>query len=233
MINSDLELESHYIFYGETMPLKNLKKLTLIAISIALLSALLFAKQSPIAQLIVSPVKASNQKSSCAKSQNLPWLQVDGKWIKDQAGNLVTLRGMSFCGFNNAWGEKVLPDFQQKVAKVTNGVNGWYPNLLRLPIKDYHLDTFTLEEVYQTLQAGVDECVKQRVYCIIDWHAVDGEKGADWRSPEMQQKTKDFWRYMAPRFSNYSNVIFELYNEPGQPKLVIKQNWKIWRDIAQ
>ena len=105
--------------------------------------------------------------------------------------------------------------------------------VLRLPIKDYHLDTFSLEQVYQTLQAGIDECVAQKVYCIIDWHAVDGEESADWRSPKTQRRTKDFWHYMAPRFSNYSNVIFELYNEPGYPKLVTAENWLGWRDVAQ
>ncbi len=212
--------------------IKKIEKLILIVVAIACLSVLF---STAIARN-TSPVKAEDNSSlsqSCNESEDLPWLQVDGKWIEDEAGNRVTLRGISFCGFNNAWGEKVLPDFKQKIAKVTNGMNGWYPNLLRLPIKDYHLDDFSLEEVYRTLQAGVDECVKQRVYCIIDWHAVDGEEGADWRSPEMNQKTRDFWSYIAPRFKDYPNVIFELYNEPGYPKLVTKQNWKIWRDVAQ
>ena len=226
--------------------LKNLKKLSLIAVAIALFTALFWTKTSPIVKLIFSPAVAQNTqllksnhqdrlqpKISCNKVGNLPWLQVDGKWIKDEAGNPVTLRGMSFCGFNQEWGEEVLPDFAQKIAKVTNGVNGWYPNLLRLPIKDYQLENFSLEEIYQALNAGVEECVQQRVYCIIDWHPVDGEEGADWRSPEMEQKTRAFWSYMAPRFSNYSNVIFELYNEPGYPKLVTPENWLNWRAKAQ
>ena len=216
------------------MRITKVHNLIFITIAIAILSVLL---TNNIGQMFVSPVAATNVESSsnydCQKSQDLPWLQIDGKWVKDEAGNPVTLRGMSFCGFNNDWGEKALPDFQQKIAKVTNGTNGWYPNLLRLPIKDYHLDNFSLEQVYQTLQAGVDECVKQKVYCIIDWHAVDGEESADWRSPEMEHKTIAFWNYIAPRFKDYSNVIFELYNEPGRPKLVSKYNWKIWRDTAQ
>ncbi|GAB4531142.1 MAG: hypothetical protein Tsb0014_14460 [Pleurocapsa sp.] len=170
---------------------------------------------------------------SCPTVNSLPWLKSDGKWIKDEAGNPVTLRGMSFCGFNNSWGEKALPDFRYKISRVTNGVNGWYPNLLRLPIKDYHLNDFSLEEIYQALKAGVDECAAQKVYCIIDWHAVDGEEGADWRSPEMDRKTRNFWSYIAPRFQNYSNVIFELYNEPGYPKEVTAENWLAWREKAQ
>lgn len=205
--------------------LNRLQKLTSIALTIALLFVLVLTK-NPL-------VKAEDTQSSCTDNQDLPWLHTDGRWFKDEKDNLVTLRGISFCGFNNEWGEKVLPNFPEKIVKVTNGTNGWYPNVLRLPIKDYHLENFSLEQVYQTLKAGVDECVEQRVYCIVDWHAVDGEKGANWRSPQTQQKTKDFWRYMAPRFRNYPNVIFELYNEPGYPKLVTAENWQNWRDVAQ
>ncbi|BAU65159.1 similar to s-layer associated multidomain endoglucanase [Stanieria sp. NIES-3757] len=224
----------------------NKKKFILIGFVLALLSSLIISKQSPIANLILSPAIAHQPKilnaseisqtrnnSICSSQESLPWLKTDGKWITDEAGNQVTLRGISFCGFNNAWGEKVLPDFQDKVARVTNGVNGWYPNLLRLPIKHQHMDTFSLEEIYQALKAGVDECVKQKVYCIIDWHAVDGEDGADWRSLKTGKQTRDFWSYMAPRFKDYSNVIFELYNEPGYPKDVTEENWLIWRSRAQ
>ena len=104
---------------------------------------------------------------------------------------------------------------------------------MRLPVKDFHLDNFSLEEIYQTLKAGVDEAVEQDVYAIIDWHPVDGEKGADWQSYETQLKTEQFWDYMAPRFSEYSNVIFEVYNEPGNPTGATEENWLTWRDKAQ
>ena len=156
------------------------KKLILMAVSLALSLTLIVAQNSPVAQWFSDPVKAADvSKSSCQNNQDLPWLHTDSRWFKDEADNLVTLRGMSFCGFNHEWGEKVFPVFPSKMAKVTNGANGWYPNVLRLPIKNYHLDTFSLEEVYQTLKAGVEECVAQKVYCIVDWHTVDGEEG-DW-----------------------------------------------------
>ena len=210
------------------------KKLILIAVSIALSLTLILTHNLSIARWFSSPVEAANvQPSSCQSDRDLSWLHTDGRWFKDETDSLVTLRGISFCGFNNKWGEKVLPDFPNKIAKVTNGTSGWYPNILRLPIKDYHLKTFSLEQVYQTLKAGADKCVEQKVYCIIEWHAVDGEEGADWRSPATQQSTKDFWRYMAPRFKNYSNIIFELYGEPGYPKLVTAENWQNWRSVAQ
>lgn len=213
---------------------KTLRKLFLIIVTIACSFLFMFAKQTRWATLFSSQVKAADtQLSTCRSDQNIPWLHTDGRWFKDEEDNLVTLRGISFCGFNNKWGEKVLPDFSNKVEKVTNGNNGWYPNVLRLPIKNYHLDSFSLEEVYSSLKVGIDKCAEQGVYCIIDWHVVDGEEGADWRDLKMQQTTKDFWRYIAPRFSNYSNVIFELYNEPGYPKLVTAENWLNWREITQ
>ena len=213
----------------------NARKLILLAI---IAFAVILAGSSCQTQFLnpslpKTQTEVANLNSTCPKPDNLSWLQVDGNWVKDEAGNKVTLRGISFCGFNNDWGEKALPNFSQKISEVTNGVNEWYPNLLRLPIKQRHLDSFSLEQIYQSLQAGVDECVKQKVYCIIDWHAVDGEKDADWRSPEMDQKTRDFWNYIAPRFQNNPNVLFEVYNEPGYPKAVTAENWLAWRDKAQ
>ena len=213
--------------------MNSLKKIILVALAVAISSILIFKENSLVAKLTFPVQAAVSQSLSCATKPDIPWLHTDGRWVKDERDNLVTLRGISFCGFNNEWGEKVLPDFEHKIVKVTDETNGWYPNILRLPIKNYHLDTFSLEQVYQTLQAGVDECARQKVYCIVDWHVVDGEKGADWRSPQMQQQTKDFWRYMAPRFKDYPNVIFELYNEPGYPKLVNAENWLNWRRTAQ
>jgi endoglucanase len=201
--------------------------------AIALIFGLTIAIASAAVANLPPILQSNNTDSTCPTIQKLPWLRVNGKWIEDEAGDRVTLRGISFCGFNNSWGEKALPDFPEKISQVTNGVNGWYPNLLRLPIKDYHLNDFSLEEIARTLQEGVDECVRQKVYCIIDWHAVDGEEGADWRSPEMERKTKEFWSYIAPRFKNYSNVIFEVYNEPGYPKAVTAENWLNWRAKAQ
>ncbi len=226
--------------FNKNFKLNFLRAIALVLIGFTIVFIEQYFVNSAVAyqpQFLQANLKPKNNNLGCsdrnAFHSALPWLKTDGKWIKDEADNPVTLRGMSFCGFNNDWGEKVLPDFRHKISRVTNGVNGWYPNLLRLPIKDYHLNNFSLAEVYQALQAGVDECVRQKVYCIIDWHAVDGEEGADWQSPEMDDKTRDFWNYMAPRFKNYSNVIFELYNEPGYPKAVTEENWLNWRNKAQ
>jgi endoglucanase len=213
--------------------LHKLKIWTAIGFILVLMSPLFYSGKLDILRFVASPAMAQNPESVCSRVAQLPQLRVEGKWLKDETGNNVTLRGISFCGFNNAWGEKILPDFRSKIAKVTNGHDSWYPNLLRLPIKDQHLDSFSLEQIYQALKAGVDECVEQKVYCIIDWHAVDGENGADWRSPKMDKKTRDFWNYMAPRFQDYSNVLFEVYNEPGYPKEVTEANWLAWRDQAQ
>ncbi|MEM8828947.1 MAG: hypothetical protein AAGE96_06265 [Cyanobacteria bacterium P01_G01_bin.19] len=124
------------------MTIRNIKKLILTAMAIAFISCLFsitanyWSASSVDASVVRSDSNNVTTSTSCQNSSELPWLQTNGKWVEDEAGDRVTLRGISFCGFNNAWGEKALPDFAQKIAKVTNGNNGWYPNLLRLPIKD-------------------------------------------------------------------------------------------------
>lgn len=213
--------------------LNKLKKWGAIALIIVLLSLFFSTNKLSDSRALARQPELARVESECSRVEKLAPLMVDGKWIEDEAGNQVTLRGISFCGFDNAWGERVLPDFRNKVAKVTNGNNGWYPNLLRLPIKQRHLDNFNLEQIYLVLKGGVDECVAQKVYCIIDWHPVDGELGADWQTPKMDKKTRDFWNYIAPRFRDYSNVLFEVYNEPGFPKEVTAENWLNWRNKAQ
>ena len=101
-----------------------LKKIAVIAVSVVAIAFML--THNPLSTTVQA---AGTSGSSCTTEGDVPKLHTDGRWFKDEADNLVTLRGISFCGFNNEWGEKVLPDFKSKIAKVTNGTNGWYPNV--------------------------------------------------------------------------------------------------------
>ncbi|MGB5635993.1 MAG: hypothetical protein WBM86_24865 [Waterburya sp.] len=84
--------------------IQTLRKLTLIAVAIALSFTLMLAKNSPSVKWFSSPAQAADPElSSCSNNQNIPWLHTDGRWFKDEDNNLVTLRGISFCGFNNIW----------------------------------------------------------------------------------------------------------------------------------
>jgi hypothetical protein len=158
----------------------------------------------------------------------VPWLHTDGKWIRDPENNNVTLRGVSLIAINaNTYPANHLPA-QQVIDNATNATNGWHSTVLRVPL-------FTNDDVnpLPTTAAGaeadfvkyvdpaIQECIKDNVYCIIDWHTV-----ADYLANA--QNCLIWWQTIAAHYSNTPNVLFELYNEPINPS-----DWQTWHDFIQ
>ena len=159
-----------------------------------------------------------------------PWLHVDGKWIVDPNGNHVVLRGaaiidVALADATRSGGAAGLID------RMTNQADGWYPHVIRLvvmpnaeaswPTRGWTADP----ETYFTkhLDPAVQHCVAKGIYCIIDWHYV-----ADYDTPEIDRTTRAFWSYVAPKYKDIPNVLYELYNEPIYP-----DDWDTWRATAQ
>lgn len=157
-----------------------------------------------------------------------PWLHVDGNQIKDPAGNPVTLRGVS-----------ILPSEHQNECTTCNnkpmtemldwqadGSRGWYSRVLRLPVT-----TAKVKDPATSFATHIDPYVQQAIarnqYVIVDLHLVsnydvNGSGGVK------QQFVLDFWNYVAPRYANTPNVIFEVFNEPVNP-----DNWTSWKNYIQ
>lgn len=157
-----------------------------------------------------------------------PWLHVDGNQIKDPAGNLVTLRGVS-----------VLPSEHQNecttcnnkplsemIAWQADAARGWYSRILRLPVT-----TAKVKDPATSFATHIDPFVQQAIalnqYVIVDLHLVsnydvNGSGGVK------QQFVLNFWKYVAPRYANTPNVIFEVFNEPVNP-----DNWTSWKNYIQ
>jgi hypothetical protein len=157
-----------------------------------------------------------------------PWLHVDGNQIKDPAGNPVTLRGVS-----------VLPSEHQNecttcnnkplsemIAWQADASRGWYSRVLRLPVT-----TAKVKDPATSFATHIDPFVQQAIalnqYVIVDLHLVsnydvNGSGGVK------QQFVLDFWNYVAPRYANTPNVIFEVFNEPVNP-----DNWTSWKNYIQ
>lgn len=188
---------------------------------------------------------------------NTPALHTEGKFFKDPNGNTVILRGLSMVSLWNM-GTRNGPRYsfyttQYPVETPENDAKalidlatdptkhgiGWYSRVIRLPIYPTMQDadpgwavcTETQRNTYKALlQTIVDYCVTKGVYVIIDWHYIAdyGDKTAT---------TQAFWDYIAPTYKNYTNVIFELYNEPiayangGQPGA--DKTWATWKNWAQ
>jgi cellulose 1,4-beta-cellobiosidase len=158
---------------------------------------------------------------------NTPWLTVSGRFIRDPQGNNVVLRGVSLTDVSVA--DARPRNARQLVDMVTDDINSWYARVVRLPVYPNAIDgqpgwIANPDSYFNThLDPAVQECIARQIYCIIDWHYI-----SDYTSSTIDTTTRAFWSYIAPRYANTPNVIFELYNEPINP-----DNWSTWKTTAQ
>jgi endoglucanase len=158
---------------------------------------------------------------------NTPWLTTSGRFIKDPNGNNVILRGVSLVDVSVA--NTRTRNARALIDMATDNANGWYARVVRLPV---YPDTIDMQPGWNAgpdayfnnhLNPAVQECIARQIYCIIDWHYI-----RDYNSSAVDTATRNFWTYMAPKYKDVPNVIYELYNEPINP-----DNWSTWKTWAQ
>src|SRR5687767_4365605 len=158
---------------------------------------------------------------------NTPWLSVSGRFIRDPQGNNVVLRGVSLIDVSVANSRP--RNAVTLTNMLTNETDGWYARVFRFPVYPDAIDGQpgwrANPDAYfnNHLNPAVQNCVARQIYCIIDWHYI-----ADYNNSTIDTATRAFWNYVAPRYANTPNVIFELYNEPINP-----DNWATWKQWAQ
>jgi endoglucanase len=107
----------------------------------------------------------------------------------------------------------------------TNTSNGtyWYANTVRLPLSEgYWLNgqparQCTAAQYQGLVKTTVDTLTSMHLNVIIDlqWTDAGGQAaggGAAWQMPDNDSVT--FWEQVATIYASYSNVLFELFNEP-------------------
>ena len=165
--------------------------------------------------LLLIPVTAS------AKGE-LPQLHVEGNKLINSAGTPVTLRGVSLCSLS--WNNP-----QQLLGGLVQGKDGWHVNVVRLPVQPTEWEREGPENFLKHwLDPAVRQCRAGGVYCIIDWHDIAG-----WKDPEAIRKLESFWRVAAPRYANDPFIMYEIFNEPTEPKERDRDNWLSFRTQAQ
>ncbi len=115
----------------------------------------------------------------------------------------------------------------------TNTSSGtyWYANTVRLPLSEsYWLNGQPAQQCtsaqYQSLvKTSVDILTSLHLNVIIDlqWTDAGGQAaggGAAWQMPDNDSVT--FWKQVATIYTSYSNVLFELFNEPHPG------SWSCW-----
>jgi endoglucanase len=153
----------------------------------------------------------------CVGAMETPWLHVNGNWLNDPQGNRVVLRGVAV----------VTPkDHAARggIAAVVDRVTepNLYSRVVRVPV--HPTDWTGQAYVDQYLKPCVDALTKKGVYVIIDLHYISAYGSLD-------AKVKDFWSVVAPAFKDYSNVLYEVFNEPTNPGG--QSGWPTWKAAAQ
>jgi len=130
-------------------------------------------------------------------------LSIDGSKMVDQNGDQCQLRGLSFFWSNwmgKYWNYETVKwlrdDWNCNVVRAAMGVstddNSGY---LGKPELELH----KLEEV---IEAAID----LGIYVVVDWHSHHAENETE--------EAKEFFAYIAEKYGNYPNIIYETYNEP-------------------
>lgn len=198
---------------------KNFFMLMLICMSIA--SA---CKRLPEEDLKLANNANKKMLANNTSSGTLPWLHVEGNQIKDEAGNVVTLRGFSLLPneSNDECGTCNTKPISELLALQADTSQGWFSRVVRIGVHQAYSDP--VAAFANHIDPFVQQAISLGQYAIVDLHLVSnyGTGGIP------QSKVLDFWSYVAPRYANNPQVIFEVYNEPINP-----DNWTTWKDFIQ
>lgn len=138
-------------------------------------------------------------------------LKVEGLQLKDEKGNDVVLRGMSY-GWHNWW-----PRFYNQ-GTVQWMVKDWGVNVVRAAMGIEPDGAFKQKKDWSkaTIKAVVDAAIKENIYVIIDWHSHNINL----------EEAREFFTEMATTYGKNPHVIYEIFNEPDQ------ESWKEVKDYS-
>ena len=135
-------------------------------------------------------------------------LKVSGNHIVDSRGNTFMLQGMSTHGIMWEDFSNILSVNSLRVLR-----DDWRCNAVRIAMYTEEWGGYTTGYAAQAKAKvinGVANATSLGMYVIIDWHILQ-----DGNPQTHQREAIDFFKEMAETYKNYSNVIFELCNEPN------------------
>ena len=142
-------------------------------------------------------------------ASKLPRLQVKGTQLVNSSGKKVQLRGISTHGLS--W----YPEYVNQSA-FTFMKKNWKVNAVRLAMYTAEYNGYCTGDAsnQRKLEACIDNGVKYAtnagMYVIIDWHIL-----SDGNPQQNQKEALKFFKKMAKKYKNNTNVIYEICNEPN------------------
>lgn len=134
-------------------------------------------------------------------------LKVSGKNLVDEKGNIVQLRGISTHGIN--WFPDYINNDCFKQLHEEFGVN-----VIRLAMYSADYNGYCTGGDKNYLKGLIDDGVKyatqNNMYVIIDWHIL-----SDNNPNTYANEARSFFDEMSKKYSNHTNVLYEICNEPN------------------
>lgn len=156
--------------------------------------------------ILISGVQPVQAKLKDAKAGAL---HVEDTTLRDENGKVVQLRGVSTHGLS--WFPEYVND---KCFKELH--DKWGANVVRLAMytEEYNGycsgDSANKKALKKLVKRGVKLAKKHDMYVIIDWHIL-----SDGNPKKHQKAAKAFFKDMSKTFADYTNVLYEICNEPN------------------
>lgn len=139
----------------------------------------------------------------------LPALKVKGAQLVNAKGKNVQLKGVSSHGLS--W----YPEYVNQKA-FRHIKKNWKANAVRLALytSEYNGyctgDAANRKALERRIDQGVQYATKAGLYVIIDWHVL-----SDGNPRTYEKQAVRFFRKMASKYKNHTNVLYEICNEPN------------------
>lgn len=166
------------------------------------------------------------------KSQDLPWIKVQGNKFVDETGKTWVFKGLNTSD----------PDKLEKEghwnADYFKEIKAWGANIVRFPIHPRAWRARGEASYFKLLDAGIQMAKAEGLYVIFDWHSIGNLRSEVFFMDMYDTSKKEtfaFWRKMAERYGNNSTVaFFELYNEPTtNAEKFGTCSWSQWKEIME
>lgn len=130
-------------------------------------------------------------------------LHVEGRKLKDSAGNVAALKGVSSHGLT--W----FPDFINEPL-FRQLASDWDADLVRLAVYSEEYSNGQKDTCLDLVRKGIDYAVASDMYVIVDWHVLEEH------DPNVHaDQAEDFFTIICQEYKDTPNIIFEICNEPN------------------
>ncbi len=161
----------------------------------------------PKEETTAGPKEETTPQPSAENNGKLSALHLEGTQLCDEAGNPIQLRGISTHGL--AWFPQYVNEECFRMFK-----DEWNANIVRLAMYTAENGGYCTdgdkEALKQLVKDGVAYATNVGLYVIIDWHVLNDQNPNTYKEDALV-----FFKEMSAEYKDYTNVIYEVCNEPN------------------